>query len=698
MLKDHRITTISSIVSLASNENGIELNDTRTSNDNHSIGLHTSCFREKCNSITSCFHQLVKRLACLNLEQRGSERISPEDRTDLTIINTAIIWISANLIIPCFAGGTLGPAVFKLSLYDSFATIIFFNLLGTIPVAAMACFGPASGLRTMIFSRYSWGYYGASIISISNVIASIGWAAVNSITGAQTLRVVFNDSLPIAVGIIIIAIISMIVSFIGYKWIHAYERYSWIPVFIGYCILAGVGAKYFTNSGMVSYNTTIPINSSHRLKVSRILSFGATCFGASISWCACSADYNTYFPEDTSQLKIFLLTYFGNLLSMIPIQLLGAATYTGTYTSEKWNRAYEKNNVGGLLGASLSSLGGFGKFLLILFALSTIACNIPNIYSLSLSAQVIAPIFKRIPRFLYTVIGTALYILLAIVAASKFNDSLASIMGVSSYWFAIFIVIVFEDHLFFRRCSFKNYNFDIWDSYQLLPISLAAILSGIVGIVGIILGMSQTWFNGPIAKAIARDTDAQDSENSIEEIEPLTNIFWLQFYLAQHYDYLSDINKAFGYIDQAICDISTLVELYMYKTKIFKHVGDYQTAASWVDEAQSLDTADPYVNCKCTQYFLRANHINTALEIAEKFIQIYIHLYDYPPSEQDNDKNDNLSNIPAGKAKKLKNKLRKQQEKQKQIEDEQRRKEFQHNRYPGTSEFDETFRICWGWK
>ncbi|CAF3635906.1 unnamed protein product, partial [Rotaria sp. Silwood2] len=45
-------------------------------------------------------------------------------------------------------------------------------------------------------------------------------------------------------------------------------------------------------------------------------------------------------------------------------------------------------------------------------------------------------------------------------------------------------------------------------------------------------------------------------------------------------------------------------------------------------------------------------------------------------------------NIPAGKAKKLKNKLRKQQEKQKQIEDEQRRKEFQHNRYPGTSEFD----------
>ncbi|CAF3617360.1 unnamed protein product [Rotaria sp. Silwood1] len=390
--------------------------------------------------------------------------------------------VSANLIITCFAGGTLGPAVFKLNLYDSFATIIFFNLLGFIPVAVMACFGPASGLRTMIFSRYSWGYYGASIVSIINVIAAIGWTAINSITGAQTLHVVFNDSLPVAVGIIIIGIASMIVSLIGYKWIHTYERYSWIPVCIGYCILAGVGAKYFTNSEMVSHNITISSDSSHRLKVVRILNFGATCFGTAISWSTYSADYNTYFPEATSLIKVFLYTYLGNILSMIPIQLLGAAVYTGTYTND-----------------NLSSLGGFGKFLLILFALSTIAGNIPNIYSLSLSAQVIAPIFNRIPRFLHTVIGTVVYIPLAIVAAHKFNDSLTSIMGVSSYFFTIFIVIVLEDHLLFRRCSFKNYNFDILHSYKLLPISLAIILSGIFGIIGTALGMSQTWFNGLIA-------------------------------------------------------------------------------------------------------------------------------------------------------------------------------------------------------
>jgi purine-cytosine permease-like protein len=156
-------------------------------------------------------------------------------------------------MIPNFATGTLGPAVFNLGLYESFVTIIIFNLLAIIPIAGIACFGPASGLRTMVFSRYSWGYYGASIMSILNLIVALGWAAVNSITGAQTLSVVSDDKLSTAIGIIIVSILSMVITFVGYKWIHIYERYSWIPVFIGYCIVAGVGAKHFIHSSTVRF-------------------------------------------------------------------------------------------------------------------------------------------------------------------------------------------------------------------------------------------------------------------------------------------------------------------------------------------------------------------------------------------------------------------------------------------------------------
>ena len=40
-----------------------------------------------------------------------------------------------------------------------------------------------------------------------------------------------------------------------------------------------------------------------------------------------------------------------------------------------------------------------------------------------------------------------------------------------------------------------------------------------------------------------------------------------------------------------------------------QHVGDYEEAAKWMDEAQSLDTADRYINCKCAKYLLRANKV-----------------------------------------------------------------------------------------
>ena len=55
-----------------------------------------------------------------------------------------------------------------------------------------------------------------------------------------------------------------------------------------------------------------------------------------------------------------------------------------------------------------------------------------------------------------------------------------------------------------------------------------------------------------------------------DEVEPASTNLWLQYYLAQHYDYLNQPDKAFEFIDQAIRDTPTLVELYMFKAKIFK--------------------------------------------------------------------------------------------------------------------------------
>ena len=47
-----------------------------------------------------------------------------------------------------------------IGLKECCLTILFFNLLSTIPVAYFTVFGPRLGLRQMTITRFSFGYYG----------------------------------------------------------------------------------------------------------------------------------------------------------------------------------------------------------------------------------------------------------------------------------------------------------------------------------------------------------------------------------------------------------------------------------------------------------------------------------------------------------------------------------------------------------
>ncbi|XP_036687169.1 N-alpha-acetyltransferase 16, NatA auxiliary subunit isoform X4 [Balaenoptera musculus] len=48
-------------------------------------------------------------------------------------------------------------------------------------------------------------------------------------------------------------------------------------------------------------------------------------------------------------------------------------------------------------------------------------------------------------------------------------------------------------------------------------------------------------------------------------------------------------------------------------------LSNLREAAKWMDEAQSLDTADRFINSKCAKYMLRANMIKEAEEMCSKF-------------------------------------------------------------------------------
>ncbi|XP_070265096.1 N-alpha-acetyltransferase 16, NatA auxiliary subunit isoform X6 [Myotis yumanensis] len=103
------------------------------------------------------------------------------------------------------------------------------------------------------------------------------------------------------------------------------------------------------------------------------------------------------------------------------------------------------------------------------------------------------------------------------------------------------------------------------------------------------------------------------------EKEPPTTLLWVQYFLAQHFDKLGQYALALDYINAAIASTPTLIELFYMKAKIYKHIGNLKEAAKWMDEAQSLDTADRFINSKCAKYMLRANMIREAEEMCSKF-------------------------------------------------------------------------------
>lgn len=102
-------------------------------------------------------------------------------------------------------------------------------------------------------------------------------------------------------------------------------------------------------------------------------------------------------------------------------------------------------------------------------------------------------------------------------------------------------------------------------------------------------------------------------------MEPASALLWTLYFMAQHYDHLRETDKALKYINAAIEHTPTLIELFVCKGRIYKHAGDLIEAFKWVDEAQSLDTADRYINSKCAKYMLRANLVKEAEDICAKF-------------------------------------------------------------------------------
>lgn len=101
-----------------------------------------------------------------------------------------------------------------------------------------SCCTQCVGLHWLVFSEHHRWWY---------VFIRLMFTFTHFTSLAQLLNAVNND-LPGFGGVLIIAIATFIVTLFGYKIVHAYEFWSWIPCFIVFLIVLGE----FAHSG-VSY-------------------------------------------------------------------------------------------------------------------------------------------------------------------------------------------------------------------------------------------------------------------------------------------------------------------------------------------------------------------------------------------------------------------------------------------------------------
>ncbi|KAJ5808680.1 Permease cytosine/purine uracil thiamine allantoin [Penicillium riverlandense] len=463
-----------------------EVPDTQPQTRRHAVG----------SRLGSLLWRFEQQLVEYNLEARGIERVGEDERMKrlswVSYLQAFLLWVSINLAANNITLGMLGPAVYGLSFRDSALCGVFGAFVGAIVASWMATWGPISGIRTMAFGRYSMGWWPSKIIVLLNLIQMIGYCLIDCVVGGQILSAVSPNGMSVAVGIVIIAVISWVVATFGIQVFHYYERFAFLPQLIVFCILFGVSS--------VNFDLSTASQGASRTVSGNRLSFFSICLSAAITYAPLAADFFVYYPSHTSRTTIFSLTLTGLVLSFTMAFLAGIGLASGIPTNSSYAAAYARGQ-GALIVEGFAPLHGFGKFCSVIVALGLIANTVAPTYSSGVDFQILGRYAEKVPRVIWNTVGVVIYTVCALAGRGYLSEIFTNFLALMGYWVAIWVAIILEERFIFRLRS--GYNWAAWRDPSKLPVGVAAFLAFVVGWVGAVLCMAQVWYVGPLAKLVS---------------------------------------------------------------------------------------------------------------------------------------------------------------------------------------------------
>jgi purine-cytosine permease-like protein len=182
--------------------------------------------------------------------------------------------------------------------------------------------------------------------------------------------------------------------------------------------------------------------------------------------------------------------------------ILGAAIGGALPNVEPWQKAWDNYGIGGVMTEMLEPAGGFGKFVLVVVALSAVGNMVLSNYSVALCLQMLVPIFTKVPRFLFILVTLAIMVPMSIYAAAQWEESLVNFLSIIGYWAGCFDAVIIEELVVFRRRDYSSFDPRIWDRRGNLPTGMAAIGASLVSLSVVIPSMNTPWFIGPIGRRV----------------------------------------------------------------------------------------------------------------------------------------------------------------------------------------------------
>ncbi|KAI3397771.1 hypothetical protein diail_10424 [Diaporthe ilicicola] len=431
-----------------------------------------------------------QRILDVGVEENGIKPVPLEQRTDKRYYSLFTVMFTALMCLLPLPTGMLATISFGMGLRDAALVILFFSLVTVIPPAFMGIGGTQTGLRQQIQARYSFGLYLATVPLLLNAATVIGFSLVSAIVGGQALAAINPSRVSDDVGIVVVCLVSFAASLMGYRALHVFNAWTWIPNLVAIAIAVGCGGS------RLRLQTDAPPASAQQ-----VLSYGGLIAGYFLTFGGTVSDYSIYHdPRAARKRTIFACYYLGMLTPSVPLLILGAAIGGAVPNVPEWSAAYSSLGIGGVMAEMLAPAGGFGKFVLALLALSVIGNIAISMYSVALNMQMLVPCFARVHRFLFIVATFAVMIPCSVEAARAWEESLENFLALIGYWAGCFVAVLVEELVVFRRMDYASLDHAAWNVGRELPTGVPALLASLISFALVVPGMAEAWYTGPIAE------------------------------------------------------------------------------------------------------------------------------------------------------------------------------------------------------